>query len=162
MKSKASIFICIYEMIGGILGLFFTVNFAFFSTNSIINSASSVNNKLFSLLIFLFIFVLYSLSFIAGFFLLKKKQQGIKLSIIVQILQIPCIAAPGFIYSFISGLQLGATVTISSDIFRITGAFYLGSISSVYLGSFINYIMLGINFIPVAVIYYLRRIQKVT
>jgi hypothetical protein len=148
-------------MIGGILGLCLTVYFTFFSSNSIMNPAMPVNYKLFCLLIFLFIFVLYTLSFIAGFFLWKKKQKGIILSIIVQIFQIPYIVAPGFIYFFISGLQLGATVAISSNVFKVTGLFYLGSSFNVNFGSSIKYIILGVNCIPVAVIYYIRRIQKV-
>lgn len=160
MKSKINALICLYEIIGGILGVCITLYYIFFSINLAFKADIPLTNRLLSLFIFIIIIALYILSFIGGFCLWKKKKKGIILSKIVQVFQIPYIITSSFTYAFISGLQLGPTVTVSSKIFKFAGLFYLGSSFNIHFGSGIKYIILGINIIPILVIYYLIKIEK--
>lgn len=152
MKLRINKLISIYEIVGGVLGLMAAIFMVIFSVISI----QKIN---YPLLIFAII-ALYILSLVAGVCLLKKKQQGIMLSIIVQIFQIPYIITSSFTYIFISGLMIGAKVTFVSQMSRTTGMFYLGSSFSLPYGSGIQNVILGINFIPILIIGYFLKIKN--
>lgn len=159
MKSKFLKFISVYEMVGGILGILVTIYLGLFSSNSILNPAMPINFKIFNAIIFTFILVLYILSCVGGFFLWKEKKSGIVYSIIIQVFQIPHIMVPGFIYIFQSGLRVGTLLTVSSNVVKTTILFNLGSTFSIYLGSKIEFIAIGINFFSIIVIGYLLRFR---
>lgn len=135
MKGRINKLISIYEIIGGVLGLIITMFMLIFSAMSV----KEINAPI----LILIVIVLYILSLVAGICLLKKKQKGIILSIVVQIFQIPYIVTSSFTYIFIAGLQLGGNVAFLSKMSKITAMIYL-----------------GINFIPILIIGYFIRIKN--
>jgi hypothetical protein len=157
MKSKINKLIYIYEMIGGILGVGIAI-IVFIKT---IMDSKSLENYGIKSLIVIFILALYVLSFIGGFLLWKGKENGMVISIIVQIFQIPYIITSNCIYVFISGLQLGASISIPTNILRITGLFAYGSSFDMYFGNSVKYTVIGMNFIPIIVIYYIIKIKRI-
>jgi len=152
VKSKINLLIAIYEMIGGIWGIYILIMHS---------APKSENSQLLPLLIFLFIFTLYALSSIGGFLLCIRKGTGLVISVFVQIFQIPYIITSSCIYCVTSGLQLVAGIEFLSNIVKITGKFDLGSYFRVYFGNIVTGSFIGINLVPIIIILHIRRVQKI-
>jgi len=158
MKSKIIILISICEIIGGILGILLQIE----AVLKIINSSLTTYLKMYNLLFVIFMLILYAMTTIAGILLCKKKQKGIILSIIVQAFQIPYISMIKISYSFIAGLQFGIAIKIFSTGPKIALLYHLGSsyLYGLNIG-YSQYTVLGVNFIPIIVISYLRKAHKI-
>lgn len=161
MKNKAKKLIALYEMIGGIIWIFIFLAWGISSiVRTVVNTTNLINTSII-ILAFIIMIVLYVMTFIAGISLWDGNPKGSFLSIIVQAFQIPYIVIPGITYTFISGLQLGAGITITPSNFGIRGLAYLGSSSNIYFARIPKYVILGINFIPIIIIAYLKKSKKV-
>lgn len=155
MKSKAMKLISLYEIIGGILGI------CTFIILSILMFVSPIVNKnLLTILALIIMIGLYVLSIVAGIVLWRKGPKGINISIIAQAFQIPYVVLSGFTYLFISGLQLGAAVTFAGSSFGLKMLIHIGSSGNMDFGSDSKYILLGINIVPIIIIFFLKKIKK--
>lgn len=160
MNTKAKKVISVYEMLGGIIWIIF---FGLWYLPTLIEKLDVMSNSIkvyITLIVCVIMIGLYIMSFVAGILLWKNKKVGITLSYIIQVMQIPYILIPGFTYTVISGLQLGACVIISSNSFLFKVLFYIGSTATIYVGNTTQYILLGINIMPIIIMVQLRKIKN--
>lgn len=155
MKSKVMRLISLYEIIGGILGVC-----AFIILSMLMFVSPIINKNLLTILALIIMVGLYVLSIVAGIILWKDKTKGITLSIIVQAFQIPYVALSGFTYLFVSGLQAGAGITFAANSFGLKMLIHLGSSGTIDFSSDSKYLLVGINVVPIIIIYYLRKSRK--
>ena len=152
MKSKINVLIAIYEMIGGIWGIYMLIMHS---------ALKPENSQLLSLLSTIFILTLYALSLIGGFLLCIRKGEGVVISVFAQIFQIPYIITSSCIYCVTSGLQLVAGIEFLSNIVKVTGKFDLGVYFKMYFGNIVTGSFIGINLVPIIIILHIRRVQKI-
>lgn len=145
MKSKIIGLIAIYEIIGGIVGLFLII----------------VDGKFSSIGIFLFILALYLFSLRGGFLLWKKRESGLITSLIVQICQIPCINTVPCIYIGSMGLQVLVGMEYVENIYKLVIYHRWFPYFQISFGNIANVIFIGINITPIIIISQIIRIQKV-
>lgn len=152
MKSKINKLIAIYEMIGGICGIYILI----------MHSAPSTENyHILSLVIYIYIFIVYVSSLIGGFLLYIQKRKGLVVSVFTQIFQIPYIITSSCIYCVVSGLLIMGGVEALPSMVKISGKFGLEAYFRMYFGNVVTGSFIGINLIPVIIIIYIRRIQKI-
>lgn len=95
MNTRLNRIIAIWEMVGGLLGIIFTVQYMFILS---VKPAQLLFSALF--------IGLYVLSGVAGFYLWKNQRRGISLSMLMQVLQLPLFSIPVLI-TYIFTLPLG-------------------------------------------------------
>jgi len=102
-------------------------------------------------IIFLLLYMIpFALSILAGILLLKNKETGLILSLVIQLLQIPYFALSGLYYSFISGLLLGVRISFQEGIKNYNFNFTLGGYCQIQTGLPVEFQALGINLFAVS------------
>lgn len=91
----------------------------------------------------------------------KGKRNGAVISIIAQIFQIPYIITAGCIYTVTSGLQLITGIVLSNNFTKFQLMWILKPYFEMYFGNIVKYNMIGISIVPIIIILYIRRTQKV-
>lgn len=153
VKSKINTIIAIYEMIGGIAGLYIII------MNGIV--LKSVKYQLIALIIPFFILALNILSLIGGFLLWRGKEKGMTISIIIQIFQIPYILTANCVYAVVSGIQVIVGIGISSNIFKIILHAYWIPYFEIYFKNVVKYNVIAVNIIPIIIILHVLRSKKI-
>ena len=106
--------------------------------------------------IFLLLYLIpFTLSILAGTLLLKRKEAGINLSLVVQLLQIPYFTLSGLYYSFISGLLLGVRISFLEGINNYNFNFILGGYCQIQTGLPTEIVAFGINVCALSVFVFL-------
>ncbi len=96
-----------YQLIGGIIGLLFTLYILL--NQSILNGLSMI--------LFLIALGLMAFSIYCGFLILKKQyEKGINFSMINQALQVIGFGVLGYSFKYTSGILLGLTVDLTNDL----------------------------------------------
>ncbi|MDW7690838.1 hypothetical protein R9C00_21230 [Flammeovirgaceae bacterium SG7u.111] len=109
-----------------------------------------------SVLFFLLAVALYVFSIVCGRKLIKGEvENGVKLSIVNQLLQVLNINAFGIIYSFFAGIQATIGVDFTSDLSFKFG-FQLAGFMFSYDPNQTDYIVM-INVVPIVIIYLLEK-----
>lgn len=101
--------IAIIEIYGGGFGILSSLFLSFLPLilNKYVESTNQTSeDKTFFALFIIITFILYSISFLSGYFLYKRKFKGLVLSIIIQIFQIIQFKIYNIYYVFISGFSL--------------------------------------------------------
>ncbi|MCD6581733.1 MAG: hypothetical protein J7K90_08015 [Desulfuromusa sp.] len=102
--------------------------------------------------IFLLLYLIpFTLSILAGVFLLKNKVAGLNLSLFVQLLQIPYFALTGLYYSFISGILLGIRISFLEGTTHYNFNFLFGGYCQIQTGLTAEFAAFGINIFAVVV-----------
>ena len=153
MKSKINTLIGIYEMVGGIMGVYFLIVHG--------RVPKLENYQLLAVIITFFILTLYVLSSIGGFLLWRGKENGLVISIIVQIFQIPYILTASCIYSVASGAHILAGIGISTNIFKIILYGHVIPYFEIYFENVVKYNVIVVNIIPIIIILHIIRVQKI-
>ena len=134
--------IAIYQIIGGLIGFFilWTIDFSSLSTIKVISS--------------LLMFLLFSLCVFSGYLLLKDKlAKGINLSIILNLIQVISFGVLGYTFKFVSGVCVGLNIDLTND-FLLRFSFDVTNFQANFWGGS-NVIFIGINFIPIIILYFL-------
>lgn len=153
-KTKWFAVIAILQVIGGGLGLL--VSFQYLSDVGNIDA--------FVVLITMIFIVFYLTSIFAGWLLWKEHPQGITLSMFIQLLQIPQISIPGFVYIFINPLDISLVMRSSSFPVSITEFsfgpdIFFGSSWSFYVGAFEEFLV-GFNVLALVLLIFLGRKRR--
>lgn len=138
--------IAVYQIIGGLIGLFilWTIDFSSLSTNKVVLSIIAI--------------LLFTLSIYSGYLLLKSNlAKGINLSIFLNSIQVISFGVLGYVFKFVSGVCIGLNLDLTEDVlvrllFDVTN-FQLNSRGSS------DALFLGINFIPIIILYILFKIK---
>lgn len=150
MKSKVIRLIAIYEIIGGLVGLYILV----------IDGFSITGNKLISLSFIVFMLILEFFSLRGGFLLLKQKEAGVAASLIIQICQIPFIVTSDFRYEGSIGIQILVGIQNVGDISRLVIYHSWIPHFQISFNNGSNMTVLAINIIPIIIISQIIRIRK--
>lgn len=140
-----------YEIIGGSLG--FAAILLWIIMNGGYDDGSDVVISLLSA-------VLFASSVLAGIMLLKGRKYGVGLSVVIQLVQITQFFIKGVYFTFLAGALLSLQVY---RLFETFGFKYNAGIYSQFelaIQSSSGF-MLSINFVPIAIIYFLIRAQRV-
>ena len=144
-------FISWYQIIGGSIGVLAPSWLLLFFVLSGFQSLNLI--EILAILVFL---GLYLISIIAGILLLKRHPLGSKLSIGIQIIQIPQLALGGIQYIFVSGASLAFAIHASNNGTSIGFSAWILSKFNFVLSSNAIFLLFGINFIPIVIIYLIK------
>lgn len=142
----------VYETLGGLVGVGILLW---------VGLQGFFDSRLGSILIVLFAFLMYILSIISGYLILKGRYFGLLLSRFIQVIQIPIFSIGGLSYLFVSGILL--SVHLSSNGSNMAAG------SNVLLGSKFNITfppqpdsttIIGINIIALIAFLYLFKQTK--
>ena len=108
MKSIWIKTIAIFEIVGGVVGILFCIY------------SSVVSGFAFNVMIVIPISLgIFILSLVAGIFLWNGSEKGRKASMVVQVIQLPKIVSPAFIFMFSFGFDLFPHITLVKDFSNI-------------------------------------------
>jgi hypothetical protein len=138
----------IYQIAGGLVGLFFLVRMLLFS------EGFNEIRILFDFIIALF----FSYSVLCGWMCLKYNIKALSFSYINQLLQLPAVYMAGFSYTYVAGcyLHTGFDFTQSFSLSFDAGL----STFNFYLNNGSNSIVLSINIVAFCLVYWISRQQK--
>ncbi|WP_018757939.1 hypothetical protein [Paenibacillus terrigena] len=140
-----------YEIIGGIVGILITFG--------LLLRLSELNNLVVTIISLIFV-ALYLMSCLAGFLLLQDMKSGYSLSMIVQAFQFPQFVFQGVTYTFIAGSQFTVQWMQGIDtVFKTKIGLF--SEFNFYIQLDSNVTLIGINFVPIVIIYVLIKQLKV-
>lgn len=139
-----------YEIIGGAIGLLLILFLTF---------RIDIFSNAFATLIYIIFSALFLVSMLAGYSVLKNKNYGFSLSIIIQLLQSIQFILKGTYFSFLAGAQLT---------FQFFGGyesgfkFKFGAFSefNLHINSGIYGWLISINIVPLIIIYYLMKMRS--
>ena len=139
-----------YEIVGGTIGVILVI----YTGIRLIESMNSLGMVLFFLFTILFLF-----SILSGFLLLRNNKTGETLSILVQAIQIPQFIIKGTAYSFVAGAKFTLQYYKNFGIgYKID--FGVFSEFNFYINSNVNGFLIGINLVPIILIFLLFRSKK--
>ncbi|MCQ6557221.1 hypothetical protein [Paenibacillus mendelii] len=139
-----------YEIVGGLFGLLV-----------IVLGAANIGlfNNLYLAMIYLVFLLLFMLSIAAGVLMVLKKKAGRKLTIFIQILQVPQFIVKGTYYSFCAGAQLSLQFFGGMESgFRLNIGIF--SEFKFYINTIFYTSMVSINIIPLLVIYFILKSRR--
>ncbi len=139
-----------YEMVGGIVGIMITFG--------LLLRINLLNNLVLTMIFSIFV-ALFLMSCLAGYLLLQDKKSGYYLSLIVQAIQFPQFVVQGVAYTFIAGSQF--TIQWMHGLNTAFNAkFGLFSEFNFFIQSGYPITLIGINFVPIVIIYVLIKQMK--
>ena len=141
--------LAIYQVIGGILGLGLT--------GWIMGKEQMMSVFLF--FIFLIPTALYSYSIYCGRLLLKKKDIGIRHSLINQFLQLISFAISGYAFQYVSGIYLSIGFSYT-EIFNLKFDFGLASVWQISIGTDTPTFLINLNLVALFLIVFINKVKK--
>lgn len=139
-----------YEIIGGLLGILGVLSWGL---------RKGGNADFTELAICLVFSALFLTSIMAGYLLLKHREYGIGLSIVIQAIQSLQFLIKGIYFSFLAGAQLSVQIykILSTAGFKLNAGIY--SQFNFAIQSDFGF-MIAINFVPLVIIYFLIRAER--
>lgn len=145
----------VYQILGGALGLGVIATFIPDAIQQFVH-LEKLHHKIFLILIILYVFGAYLLTFLAGLLLWERNQKGVIPSIIVQTIQIPRFTIAGFTYVIVAGLEVYPQFSNSS----MSAMSYFGSHFRIhYTPGGADY-MIGVNILALIMLIYLVKDYK--
>ena len=148
LKSKIT-FLAYYQIAGGTIGILLLI--------WLIASTFPVPGM--SILLYLFMAMLFGLSICSGWLLIEKRiEQGLTLSKINQLLQIFGIAFGGFAYEYVAGISLALGVNLEDS----ANFIFNFSISKLelYVNSSKDFAKVEFNLIAIYLVYFIIKLQN--
>ncbi|WP_166242665.1 sulfite exporter TauE/SafE family protein [Paenibacillus turpanensis] len=140
-----------YQIISGLIGAAMMIIVFLFSIK-----ISSFLSAVILILLFGIFFGLYLLVAAAGYFILKDKRHGRKLTVWVQALQIPSFSILGLSYKFIAGLSVSLGLQLVPNL-NMGLNFYILNQFNLSFSNGHHQLFLSINIVPILILYFLYK-----
>lgn len=155
-------YIGIYQIVGGLIsaGAVIWATTLMISNGTLKNSTIPSSELIYTFAVFGFALIVYIISVIAGYLLIKDSGKGLVLSIIVQSLQAPFLMVKGLTYYLSSGIitifNVGKTPEYN---FNFNLQAYFLEFFNITKGEDNGIFLIGINIIAVLILIYLIKLR---
>ncbi|QHL89278.1 hypothetical protein GU926_18300 [Nibribacter ruber] len=140
--------LAVYQLLGGLVGLFFLLKMG----SQMLNAATS------SWLGVLLGALLYSFSVVCGFLLFKSRRSAFTLSLVNQVLQVFSAGMVGWTFNYVAGLKVGLGIEFVPDWLlkaKLSLSSFTLSLGSGMGGSFVT-----VNFLALVLLYLLEKYRE--